>query len=310
MTNSCSTLPWLLVLSSAILVGQVGGCAAEPEAQPAAEPTPQTEDENNPWVLPGPPVPSERPPKATETAGAPGENWQDVGPVGGVRVDRTRRIVEVSGKVPIDAHDAEAPVVYLEAVACTHDTREHESLVVSTGSPSNAHAALLLIGLEPGKPGRVGWDGQAMRQDPPTGPSVTLRIRWTDPAGKTHEDAPGDWIVNARTGKHLGEEYTGDRWVFSGSRFLQRKNPETGVMQEIYDADFAGTFIGLHTFGAETIAFTRPMNPDAGNEAPEWVADAKRVPKFGTPVVIVITPADAAKPSAATPAQPPVPGSR
>lgn len=301
MNHSRITNLWTIALAGSALLG---ACAAEPEAQPAPEPAPLTEDENNPWVLPGPPVPAERPAKGTATAAAaPGENWQDVGP--GVRVDRARRIVEVTGKVPIDAHDAEAPVVYLEAVACTHDTREHESLVVSTGSPSNAHAALLLIGLEPGQPGRVGWDGQAMRNDAPTGPAVKLRIKWTDGEGKTHEDAPGDWIINARTGKHLGEEFAGDRWIFSGSRFLQRKNPETGVVSEIYDADFAGTFIGLHTFGAETIAFTRPMNPDAGTEAPEWVADAKRVPKFGTPVVIVITPAEAAeKPVPETPAPP------
>ncbi|MGH7131192.1 MAG: YdjY domain-containing protein [Phycisphaerales bacterium] len=302
MTKFHSTFLWTVAFAGSAMLG---ACAAEPEAEPAPEPAPLTEDENNPWVLPGPPVPAERPAKATAT---PGENWQDVGP--GVRVDRTRRIVEVTGKVPIDAHDAEAPVVYLEAVACTRDTREHESLVVSTGSPSNTHAALLLIGLEPGRPGRVGWDGQSMRHDPPTGPAVTLRIKWTDSAGKIHEDPPGDWIVNARTGKHLGEEFPGDRWVFSGSRFLQRKNPETGAMQEIYDADFAGTFIGLHTFGAETIAFTRPMNPDAGTEAPEWVADAKRVPKFGTPVVMVITPADAAAKPVQTPAQPSGPVSR
>ena len=41
---------------------------------------------------------------------------------------------------------------WLEQVACMVGTREHESLVVVEAKPSEVHAALLLLGLEPGTP--------------------------------------------------------------------------------------------------------------------------------------------------------------
>ena len=40
----------------------------------------------------------------------------------------------------------------LELVACTKDSKEHESIVAIAARPMHVHAALLLLGAEPGNP--------------------------------------------------------------------------------------------------------------------------------------------------------------
>lgn len=52
---------------------------------------------------------------------------------------------------------------FLEQVACTPGTRGYESLVIAFAQPSHIHAALLLLGLEPGKPGK--WEAVAPAEE-------------------------------------------------------------------------------------------------------------------------------------------------
>jgi len=54
---------------------------------------------------------------------------------------------------------------YLEQVVCTPGTRGYESLIIAFAQPSHIHAALLLLGLEPGKPGR--WEAITPDKDHP-----------------------------------------------------------------------------------------------------------------------------------------------
>lgn len=211
-----------------------------------------------------------------------------------VRVDRAARTVEFDGYVPISAHVEEAPNLYLEVMVCTPDVRAHESLVASRASPSHVHAALLLIGLTPGKTGSWKWDGGRAEQVAPEGSPVEVRFVWTDERGEQRDDLASDWIVSRVDGERLTHTIPENepRWVFAGSRMVSRGG------REWYAAEAEGTIIGLHTFTTETIAWRGVMSPSAEVEDPEWIADPERVPKQGTEVVVRIKAIEGEKPEA------------
>lgn len=208
-----------------------------------------------------------------------------------VRVDREARVVEFDGFVPIDAHIADAPNLYLEVMVCTPDVRAHESLVASKASPSHVHAALLLIGLTPGKTGSWKWDGDRVERVAPEGSPVEVRFVWTDEKGELRDDLASDWIVSRVAGTRLTETIPeGEpRWVFAGSRMVSRNG------REWYAAEAEGTIVGLHTFASETIAWRGVLSPSAEVEDPEWIADPAHVPKRGTPVVVRVLALDPAE---------------
>ncbi|MBX3317248.1 MAG: hypothetical protein KF902_10355 [Phycisphaeraceae bacterium] len=199
-----------------------------------------------------------------------------------VRVDRERGIVEFDGFVPIDAHIENAPHLYLEVMVCTPEVRAHESLVASRASPRHVHAALLLVGLIPGRTGAWHWNGAEVARVPPEGSPVEVRFIWTDADGQTHDTLASDWVVSRVSGIRLTEtiEEGAPRWVFAGSRMVSRGG------REWYAAEAEGTIVGLHTFTSETVAWSGVYSPSAEIEDPEWIADPSRVPPRGTSVVV------------------------
>ncbi len=295
-----NAMTWCALL--ALLAG-LGGCASSggPDAVPAA-PAPGARAEGPPALgpvatngaqnEPAPAAPPAPAPIAIERAlhervpGAPPSNLKEVFPH--VRVDVARKRVEFDGVVPIDCHDPVTPVVYLEVFVCTPDTREHEALVMTKAKASEVHAALLMIGLEAGGPGRIAWDGPRPREIAPTGAKVKVRFRVKGAEGAGREEVESDpwsWVVLTSGAK---PDAGAGSFVFAGSRFFKRADPASGVVREFYDADGAGTLIGLTTFGSETIAWSRVLSPDAAVHEPEWLADAKVVPKAGSAVVVVV----------------------
>lgn len=245
-----------------IFAATLAGCATH-EGTP--DPTP-----------PAGAVPSDGP-----HAVAPDDGWVEAFP--GVRVNVARRAVEVEGIVPIDCHHPETPDVYLEVIVCTPDTREHEALVMTRALPSHVHAALLLVGLAPGSPGAFVPDneGRLIRVPPRGDPVRVLFFTDGDEAG-----APAsDWVVNVTSGRALSDEAAGG-WVFAGSRMVRRQG------RERYDADGEGTLVGLHTFGAEVVAWRPVYNPESVIDEPEWIANRAVVPAFGTTVRVRLEAAD------------------
>lgn len=265
-----------------------------PNPQPIAQPTkaePRTEptSETSPWKLAQPlavrehtptPPPKPEPPTPPKTT-TPTPSLVQLFPA--VRVDRVQRFVEFDGTIPIDAHDPGAPNVYLELIACTRDSREHESLVVTSAKPSHIHAALLLLGLEPGTPERL--DPSAPM--PATGPTLRIEILFKAD-NQTTTRRVEELIINAKTGKTLPNQ----QWVFAGSRFLPKPN-NNGTTTEVYDADGTGTLIGLATFGSETIAPRAGFSPQASVAEPVWIARKETLPKIGTPVTVRLHPINA-----------------
>lgn len=199
-----------------------------------------------------------------------------------VRVDVEAKVVEFDARVPTVMNDPTMAPAFLEVVVCIPDTKEHETLLVTQARPSHVHAALLMIGLEPGSPGRWEWDGQRMVPVQPTGDPVEVRFVYTDATGQLRDEPAWSWIRHDRTGKTI----EGRPWLFAGSRLLDRG------FGQMYDADGVGTLIGLATFGSETLAWPIPFSPDSAVDEPVWVADPSRVPPVDTPVVVRLSPAD------------------
>jgi hypothetical protein len=203
--------------------------------------------------------------------------------------------IETEGIVPIvtepEFEGSPEPDVLLELVVTSRGGgRDHESLVVTAARPSHVHAALLLIGLEPGRPGR--WK-QHMQADgsitvegvPPEGPRVSVEFRWEDDeTGEERRADPRSWVRRIDTGEPLPDS---EGWAFAGSQFVRRQG------EERYDADYTGTLVGLAQFGSEVLAWSEPYHHDQAQQRPLWFADNDEVPRFGTEVTVRLTAFDA-----------------
>lgn len=216
----------------------------------------------------------------------------------GVRVDVAARLVEFDGVASVEAHDPETPRVYLEVICCTPDTREHEALVMTRARPANIHAGLLMIGLEPGRPGLVDFRGREVRGVPPEGAGVVIEVAWTDETGAARAAPVEAWVRRVEDARPLaalpeGPGVWGPRggWAFAGSRFVTRRDRESGEEREVYDADGAGVVIGLATFGSEVVAWRQVLSPESSITVPAWIVSAEAYPAMGTPVTVRIRPA-------------------
>ena len=239
---------------------------------------------------------------AAASTGAPNAaaEWLQFTPQ--IRVDRARGVIVCDIVSVLD-------VGFLEQYVCAVGTREHESLFVFEGKASELHAAMLLAGWTPGKPGS--WrevppqptdaaeqarpteeaqrlsDPTARNQRfvavPPSGEALELTVVMPD--GSTR---PLTYFVRASPlGRPTTEEVSGEptktptppnRFIFAGSRF--RTDPRTGV--ERYIADGSGSIVGLVTFGDETIAAVDVIPDQVSAAEPVWEVFTERMPKPGT----------------------------
>jgi hypothetical protein len=192
----------------------------------------------------------------------------------GVTVQPDGGVVEVEAFVCLDDG-------WLEQVACSPDTREHEALLVIEARPSNLHAALLMAGFEPGTPGQWSYDDGAVAVTPPTGDTIEIHVRYqTD--GRSVQEPIGAWIVGAQDNR----PFPARAWVFAGS--LLAENPGWMGPGEHYVADLTGSIIGLVTFGDEVIGFERVMADQEAVEPTQWRVNTGYMPPIGTPVTVIL----------------------
>lgn len=185
-----------------------------------------------------------------------------------VWIDRERGEVVVGGSVALDDG-------LLEFFACPAGTKEHESVVAVAASARLVHAALLAVGLEPGKP--VSFDPEYR---PATGPRIRVTMRWTDADGVVLEADARGWIRNTRTGKALETD-----WVFAGSAFWT--DPADG--REYYQAD-GGDLLCVSNFPTATLDL--PVESSQSNEALLFEVFKERVPPRETPVEMILKAAE------------------
>lgn len=223
--------------------------------------------------------------------------------------ERAQSSVEVSGFTCLDSG-------WLEQIACSPATREHESLIVVKARPSQIHAALLMAGFESGAPGRWIFENDKFDIVRPTGEKLDILVRYTDKQGKVVEHEIGKWIREAIS--KPGEEpkpFPREPFIFGGSRFEKDPSPppppggaaaagnggtretarpdaatqpQTQPAREQYIADLSGSVIGLVTFGDEMIGFSVVRSDQDAVQEPTWEANTEALPPVETPVTIII----------------------
>lgn len=220
-----------------------------------------------------------RPDAATPTPNVPANPPANrkIQPYEGLTVYPDRHILEIEAVVCLDGG-------WLEQIACSPGTREHESLMTIKAKPSEVHAALLLAGHKPGKPGKWIYEEDKYQTVPPQGHAVMVFVRYQNEDDEMIEVPIRNWISDHQ-GNH---DFPQTPWVFGGSRFAA--NPEGMEPGEYYIADYSGSIIGLVTFGDEVLGFAQVISDQEVVSPPEWVVNEDAIPAVGTQVTIVIRP--------------------
>ncbi len=183
---------------------------------------------------------------------------------------------------------------FLEQLVCLAGTREHESILALTARPRDVHAALLLVGAEPGDTGSwrqgIAPNGAVTTVAiPPSGSRLSVWARWVDGSGSEHESRLHEWVRDVNSGLVMPD----GPFVFSGSivQDVEERDASgepTGEVRTVYAADLGGSVVGLVTFGDEVVAWQEVI-PDQVDVAPAvWVADPSVIPALGTPVTLVL----------------------
>ncbi len=182
----------------------------------------------------------------------------------GVRIDWQARAVEVEARVALRAGP-------LELLACSPQTREHESVLVVAARPMHIYQALGLIGLEPGHP--IRYNEKTETTDPPTGQRLTLSVRFREGA-KIRTHPVGELM------RLVGREDPPPtlHWVFAGSRTFPSGR---------YGADADGTIACVVDFDTAVIALDTPHSAD--NQQLWLEANTPRIPPVGTPATLIIS---------------------
>ena len=203
----------------------------------------------------------------------------EVHPFEGITVLRDQPAVEIEAWTCLESG-------WLEQIACSPNSREHESLVVVAAKPSDIHAALLMAGFQPGSPGRWMYEEDELRIVPPAGDRLDIFVRYRR-AGTTEEieEPIANWIRDAE-GRAT---FPDDPWVFGGSSFTE--NPEWMGPGEHYVADMSGSIIGLVTFGDEVVGYSQVLSDQAAIQPPQWEVRSDHLPAVGTPVILILRPA-------------------
>ena len=197
-----------------------------------------------------------------------------VGKLPHIEVDAKARQIRVA----CQALRVEAP---LEFFCCVTGTSEHEAVLRSPVKPSHLHAALLMIGLEPGEP--VRYSEAAKKWLPPHGPPLRISVEFD--RGGERVSLPAYKLMRSVKTKQPMPAIT---WIFAGSRVMEDGN---------YAADVTGYLVSIVNFDLTVIDV--PALASNANEALEWETNLDAMPEAGAAVTMVIEPAgEAAAPRA------------
>ncbi len=179
---------------------------------------------------------------------------------------------------------------YLEVIACAKDSREHESIVMVEAKPSHIHAALLLIGAQPGNPAMrkpVDEEGTRWVDIPPRGQEVKVSLLLTDEKGEMKERPISDFVSPTKDESGIPEaagavEKIPDTFLFAGSFTHQEGETKT------YLGDVNGNVISISTFGDEVLCLSGHHAQD--NQALSWQIKPDTLPEIGTKVILRLRP--------------------
>ena len=212
----------------------------------------------------------ERPSRHGES-GKQAEAERQLAELPSIELDRERGFVDVEGAVSLREG-------LLELVATVRGGKGHESLFALDARPRHIHLALLLLGLEPGKPGRWIYTEDEVIAVDPTGDRVRATVIYEKDGERV--ERPVNEFVRDRVS---GEQMDSNVFVFAGSRM--GKNAEG---EPYYVADASGDVISLVSFGDELLA--TPEAASDSNEELIWEANTEQMPPVGTEVVLRLRP--------------------
>ena len=189
-----------------------------------------------------------------------------------LRVDLAKRQIVVNTEVCLRSGA-------LELLVCAWSTKEHESVLHTRAKASNVHAALLLLGLTPGKPAEwVMIEGDDLgRTLPPRGAGLDISLKWTDKNDKAHTVNAAEFLsVGDKKGAAAPKE-----WVFVGSDIFSDGR---------YWADSEGEIICVANFASAVIDVPFGNPNKLAQQAVSFMANTAAIPPVGTPVEVIITP--------------------
>ena len=172
----------------------------------------------------------------------------------------------------------------LELIACTKNTKEHESIVVLNARPIHIHAALLLLKAKPGRPAmQKVIDKKNSRWIPvtPTGEKIEVSFVFRDPKGKNKELPISAFVSPTNLNEFAGIEVDEKiqpfpkTFLFAGSHFSEEKN-----MPVKYACEYSGNVISISTFGDELLCL--PGIHGHANDGLAWKVNAEKLPEVGT----------------------------
>lgn len=211
--------------------------------------------------------PTTRPAGGGDAFAPAGDVPKKPGPLKHLKIDRPGRRVIVDATVMLRKG-------LLEFVLCRGGVKDHETLLTTDVPPSSLHAALLVLGLAPGRPAQ--WITPAGKKPvfvSPRGAGLEISVKWTDKEDRTREVPITDWMMEVATKKKMHKT----QWVFVGSDFLDNGR---------YWADLEGLHITVTNFPAGVIDV--PFKSTDKNAFLEFAANPAVVPPKGTPVKLII----------------------
>lgn len=259
--------PMRLLLGVILAVPLLLGAGEGPAPEPSPKPAPGTEKD--------------------EGAPSPGLKAALKGlKLPGVNINLEKRCVDVESTVCL--RDG-----MLEFIACTKDTKEHESIIMVEAKPSHIHTALLLLGAKPGHPAMrkaIDEEGTRFIDLPPRGGAVDVFLVVKDSEGEENELPISDFIVPSEREDGVGgaEDDEGDQFpthtfVFAGSILHgEADGPRT------YIADQSGSVISLSTFGDELLCLSGVHGHFNG--ALMWQVEGEKLPKVGSKITLRLRP--------------------
>jgi hypothetical protein len=163
----------------------------------------------------------------------------------------------------------------LEFLVCARDTKTHESILHTKARASHLHAALLVLGLRPGKPARWSGDDEAARFLPPAGAKLRIDVAWKDKKGTDHCVDATTWLTSSDTKKPFDAP---KHWVFVGSEVLPDGR---------YWAEIDGDVISLTNFASAVVDV--PFQSSNVDELRDILANTAAIPPLRTKVRVIVT---------------------
>jgi hypothetical protein len=200
---------------------------------------------------------------------------QDKSTVPALSVDKEKKSIAIACKIAPRKLPNLTEVYPIEVIATLptpEGKKAHETVVTFTAKPSEIHAALVGLGLKPGKPA-LGEDATA------AGPEVKVSLEVPGPDGNPKIMPIEKTLVDRKTGKPLPPL----KWIFTGSAV---KESAPGKQDKVYAADTSGTLIAIFPVTDETVLQTHLTM----KEEPllKLETNTKVLPAEGTAVKLII----------------------